>query len=273
MALEKSLVPNLVQRKVPVTSYFDGSATLGALETVGEKAHLGENTGLMSASSGLTGNPIHDISYDRRRIMPLDYESDTPGLPVYYMDTASAPHDLQKKSRPNAPAADVPKPGPTTSMPYSHMGVYRGEDMLGGYDEGGPSPSSTDTSLDDDGSRPGLLMHAPTAPPPYPKPADMYSWIASQDILKSLPPEGPLSAPGPLVGVPGADYPTSMVSVDRPFGWIEDVTADQAIEADGFKRCEGCAISYRITDGKRCRCTPSAGDGERPGMEDYFAQK
>ncbi|TFK46650.1 hypothetical protein OE88DRAFT_1667273 [Heliocybe sulcata] len=195
------------------------------------------------------------IGYAAGRVAPLDYVSNTPRPPVFLCEAFTAPHNLQKHSHPDPAIADVKKPSHTPSMPFSHMGIYRSEDMLGKDD--------SDASVDNSGrERPkGLMMHAPTAPPPYPKPTDVHSWLLANEAALT-PLLGPASAP--VQCNTEATYPTSVVSLDRPFNWIEDVQADQPIEADGFKRCSKCAISYRITDGKRCRCTASDGDGERP---------
>ncbi|EPQ52833.1 hypothetical protein GLOTRDRAFT_140439 [Gloeophyllum trabeum ATCC 11539] len=251
--------------QTPVSSHFDGVEVPGTSDMVDEHPDGGQKEEYLSAFGAPSGKPNYSgVLYGPRRIAPLDYESETPRPPVFYTEALTAPHNVQKNSRPDPAIADVQKPPHTTSMPYSHMGVYRGPDMLGSWSDGeiSPATSSGTPSADEETRRPGLLMHAPTAPPPYPQPTDMFSWIEAQGTMRSPSPPGPLSAP--LDPVPVGDYPSSLISMDRPYNWIEDVTADQAIEAHGFKRCGGCSISYRVTDGKRCRCTPSEGDGERP---------
>ncbi|KZT23971.1 hypothetical protein NEOLEDRAFT_1242890 [Neolentinus lepideus HHB14362 ss-1] len=199
------------------------------------------------------------VVYASGRVAPLDYVSDSLGPPVFLCEAFTAPANLQKHSHPDPVIADVRKPSHTSSMPFSHMGIYRSEDMLGKKED---VPAAPQDATADGRERPrGLMMHAPTAPPPYPKPTDVHSWVwANETALTPI--RGPASAPVDCHAE--ATYPTSVSSLDRPFNWIEDVKADQPIEADGFKRCSRCAISYRITDGKRCRCTPSEGDGERP---------
>ncbi|KDQ61235.1 hypothetical protein JAAARDRAFT_67597 [Jaapia argillacea MUCL 33604] len=211
---------------------------------------------------------MRDAVYNQpRRMPPLDYISHTPRLPVYACEAVTAPPNMEKNSRPDPPIANIRKPPHPPSMPYSHMGLYQSEDILGpDYPEYDPPPSHTGNEGEE--TRPELMIHAPSAPPPYPKPVGVHSWIASLNTNHGVD-LGPSSAPPPCEP-DQSSYPSSLGSPARPFNWIEDVTDDQPIEAVGFKRCSWCALSYRITDGKRCRCTPSDGDGERPS---YFVKQ
>ncbi|EPQ57771.1 hypothetical protein GLOTRDRAFT_109892, partial [Gloeophyllum trabeum ATCC 11539] len=189
---------------------------------------VGEHGGLAHDS----GEPseVDRVQEFRDRIMyaghvaPLDYVSDTPRPPVFLCEAFTAPPNLQKWSHPDPPITEIDRPPRTPSMPYSHMGIYRGPEVLGSGDN--TSVRTTDGKADDSSAsgRPrGLMMHAPTAPPPYPKPTDVQSWIMAHQAL-ATPVRGPASAP--VVCSTEDTYPTSVESLERPYNWIEDVASD-----------------------------------------------